>query len=207
MVRPKSGLKSSFRFVQRTAVVAFVVWHLTVLTLRNTAGLFDSSIGDETPVEAAYQRLNARMRWYENRFAMYQAWALFTPPIARSGPFLTTRLHFADGDSRDLPSDNEPEDLRSFFRVGKARLRKHEDFLASSSDETRLGYQQPLWEQYVRWKLDRWQREFPQDPRTVEWITLYADYVNFPAPEQAPTDFTREQVEIALFAPDGTMQP
>jgi len=204
--RPRSRASRLWPIVRRIGIIVFVAWHLTVLALRNTVGLLDGSIGERTTVEAAYQRLNRGMRWYESRFAMYQGWALFTSPVARSGPFLTTRLHFSDGTVVDLASDNEV-DPHSFFRVGLMRLRKHEDFLATSNEENRLGYQRALWEQYVRWKLDRWRRQFPDDQRTLMRMTLVVDRVYFPAPNEVANDFSRERTQIARFGPDGTLQP
>ena len=143
------------RVLRSVVVVTFVVWHLTVLTLRNTVEMFSLATTHRRP---AYEALDRAIRYYETRLALYQTWPMFTSPLSRSGPFLTTRLDFDDGSSFDIRSDNEPADLNSFFRIGLARQRKHEDYLANTRPEERWRYERPLWEQFVRWKIDRWRR-------------------------------------------------
>jgi hypothetical protein len=182
---------------------AFVAWHLTVLLVRNTAGLFDAAIAEKSP--PAYQKLNRAMRWYETKFGLYQAWPMFTSPISRWGPFLTTELHFDDGTSIEIKSDNEPADLTSFFRVGLARQRKHEDYLSNNQPQA-WHYERAIWEQFVRWKMDRWRSENPNDRRQIVATALWVDRVYFPQPYEPPDYLTGERFEIARFGPDGAMR-
>lgn len=188
----------------RVIVAAFVVWHLTVLTVRNTVGLFDSTLANES--HPAYQKFNRAMRRYEAKLGLYQTWPMFTSPISRWGPFLTTELHFDDGTSVEMKSDNEPADLTSFFRIGLARQRKHEDYLANTPLESNWGYECPLWEQFVRWKMDRWRREHSSDNRQIIAAALLVDRVYFPEPHEPPSQFSGERIEIARFGPDGAMR-
>jgi hypothetical protein len=190
--------------LRRVFVAAFVVWHLTVLTVRNTVGLFDSTLANEA--HPAYLKLNRVMRRYEAKLGLYQAWPMFTSPISRWGPFLTTELHFDDGTSVEVKSDNEPADLSSFFRIGLARQRKHEDYLANTRPESGWEYERPLWEQFVRWKIDRWRLEHPRDSRRIIAAALLVDRVYFPEPHEPPNHFAGDRVEIARFGPDGAMR-
>jgi hypothetical protein len=55
-----------------------------------------------------------------------QQWSLFAPNLAEVCSFLVLELRWEGGASVAVASENEPADRRSFFRVGRFRLRRLE---------------------------------------------------------------------------------
>ena len=138
-----------------TAVALFVAWQLFFLFARNVLDfwstpirawcvkqeIWDHGVGPILdPVDDATDR-------YANCNGIDQNWKMFTPPLARSDPFLAVRIEFAEGGDDVVLSDNEP-DLRGFFRFGGWRQRRLEDQLVGDRDPVLSGA-------YVRWSVRR----------------------------------------------------
>jgi len=106
-----------------------------------------------------------------------QGWTLFTPPIARVGGFPAVEIVFSDGSRELVLSDNEPADRTSFFRAGRLRLRRLEDYLLSNASTPAGAAEEPLVTPYVRRRVAHWKSLNPLDRRTpVRGLLLERKY-------------------------------
>lgn len=212
----RSLLCRLLRLLKSTAVFAFVCWHLFFLFLRNPADLWEKEVkkkwGDHDywkEIEPYYEPANRWTDRYGNLFGLDQGWKMFTPPIARKSWFLTARLHFSDGSSDLLPSENDLG-TKSYVRIGGWRQRKLEDEgleIFDTAAELRADKEElALWEAHARWSLERWRTLHPNDSRTVEKVALFLRRMTFPKPEEDPTEIRiLDQGVIAEFNADGRL--
>jgi hypothetical protein len=192
----------------------FVCWHLFFLLVRNPLDLWYTPFKEWCQERGWWPRLEPWVRpvdratgQYGNGLGVEQGWCMFTPPLARSAPFLAARIDFTDGTSEVLRSDNEP-DPTAFFRVGGWRQRKLEEYLVHP-DETKLHEHEELglWEAYARWSVRRWKARHPEDRRTPRQVALLRRRIYFPVPGQDPGLYAEPEVyPIGTFDPDGRLQ-
>lgn len=203
-----------WQMLKSVAVFLFVAWHLFFLVTRISIDLggdafedFAEGSGWWESVEPVYQWTEETTRKYETTLEHNQEWVMFTSPLARSCGFLAVRIEFSDGSSALVRSENEPDDPSHFFRIGRARQRKFEDWLVrESNDARRGGYRGPLWEQTVRRYLLRWQEENPDDPRTPQRLVMVCRRFAIPSPDEEPGSYPEATVrEVAAFDADGNL--
>ncbi|MCH8044059.1 MAG: hypothetical protein IID44_10125 [Planctomycetes bacterium] len=212
---PQSGRPRRWWNTFKSAIVfLFVSWHLFFLATRSSLDLG----GDEfvafaegsawwESAEPVYQWTSDTTSKYETALDHDQGWSMFTSPLARGCIFLAVRVEFTDGSHVVVRSENEPDDPSHFFRIGRPRQRKLEDWLVSrSNDERRSGYRRPLWEQTARRYLRRWQGENPNDPRTPQRLVMLCRRIAIPKPDEAPGSYREATVrEVATFDADGNL--
>ncbi len=119
-----------------------------------------------------------------------QRWSLFAPTVDTEVAFPAVEL-VGDHSSVLLLSVNEPDDLRSYFRVGGARLRRTETALClplsmcegKEIDDVSVHWQTRVADHvrdgarpiraYLRWRLTAYRREHPDmpEPREVRLLT------------------------------------
>jgi hypothetical protein len=200
-------------FSWRTALIfAFVAFQIFIIAFRNPLDLWwrpmekwgkEQSWWDEA--EPYYRFVDRWTERYERGLGVDQGWAMFTPPLARAAPFLTTRLEFADGTTESLNSANEPGE--EFFRVGGWRMRKLEDRLAFGHPNT-LGNDPEviLWETYVRVRVREWREANPNDDRTLTRVSLFRRRVPLPSHDPAAPAEDVETYLVGEFDPDGKLR-
>jgi hypothetical protein len=210
---PPSRLRRLGRIACSTAVFLFVCWHLFFLAFRNPLDLWWTSEArkwaDEQEwwprIKRGFKVLDNATYYYGTFFGIEQGWSMFTPPMARSAPFLAVRLDFTDGTSGELRSENEPEPA-NFVRIGGWRQRKLEDHLGYSEGKLEANEELPLWQAYARWSIRRWRAAHPEDQREVKRVVLLKRRIYFPAPDEKPGAYAEPEVTaVATFAPDGTL--
>src|SRR5262249_51842213 len=109
---------------------------------------------------------------YGNFFGIDHGWGMFSPPMARSAPFLAAELQFDDDSTTVLSSPNDPDvDQRrglssGYIRLGGWRQRKYEDYLLGADPDT-VAYKTDfqIYQAYVLWCIRRWHEKNPGDPR------------------------------------------
>jgi hypothetical protein len=184
---PEALLRRLGRYAVRTVVILFVTWQLFFLAFRNPLDLWKSQIEGWCAkqrwwkkVEKPYEALDKVTTRYGNLLGIEQGWTMFTPPLARSAPFLGARLQFADGSEEVLRSPNEP-DVAGFLRLGGWRQRKLEDSLVHASPEE-LPWKEdlPLYQAYARWCVQRWKEAHPDDRRDIVRVVLLRRRIYFP---------------------------
>jgi hypothetical protein len=136
-----------------------------------------------------------------------QDWSLFAPSVYRVATFVAVQFRWdTDGDPGILPpqlllSDNEPDDLASFFRVGKFRLRRYEgnlDLVLSTRDDKIVEGQVDAWREriagkvrgewmamraYMLWRLRVFRERHPGTPPPTQVILMVRVY-RIPAPDE-----------------------
>jgi hypothetical protein len=128
-------------------------------------------------------------RWGE-LLGQPQSWSLFAPEISKGITFVGMRLRWDDPDDKQedeedpvphpevfLRSANEPENPRSFFRLGHFRLRKYESYLDvvlkfREKEEVRDGHTVKRRETPEE-AVERW-RDNIKDKVNKEWDTIPA---------------------------------
>jgi hypothetical protein len=188
---------------------AFVVWHLFFLLLRNPLDVRS----DNRPItfapagwdglSHAWQTLDDATTTYGNVLRIEQGWTLFTPPMARSGDFLSVRLVFADGQRVTLPSDNAVDPSSFYLRRGGFRQRKLEDYIESLYSKNVAS---PLPAAQVRARQARWRRRHPEEDRVVVRLELVRCHLVFPPPGADPRTEGESQEKI-LGSFDAAGQP
>ena len=171
---------------RNTAVVLFGGWQLVFLCVRNSLDFWYTPIRDwcrkqeiwDHGVGPVLDPVNDAADQYANFNGIDQDWKMFTPPLARSDPFLAVRIVFTDGSDEVLLSDNEP-DPRSFFRFGGWRQRRLEDVVV-------WGRSPVLSAAYVRWSVRRWRERRPDDPRTPRRVVAPPPRVELPGAGDRP---------------------
>jgi hypothetical protein len=161
-----------------------------------------------------------------------QDWSLFAPSVYRVTTFVAVQFRWdTDGES-DVPppqlllSDNEPDDLASFFRVGKFRLRRYEsnlDLVLSCRDDKIVEGQVDAWREriagkvrynwaamraYMQWRLRVFQQRNPEAPLPTQVILVVRVY-RIPSPEEPapPTFWARpEERPLARWRPAGEVE-
>ncbi len=195
-------------------VTFFVVWQLWFLVFRGaldldykryTAGL--QALPFWGSIEPAFAALDQSTATYGNWCGIEQGWSLFAGPVARGAKFLTARLEFADGSAEWVYSGNEPW-ATDFFRIGGWRQRKLEDYMAYTDADTLAQSEElPLWGAFVRWSVQRWRTQHPEDRRTPERVVLAARWIAFPSPGTDPAALPEPEITtIATFTPEGKLQ-
>jgi hypothetical protein len=132
------------------------------------------------------------------------------PAVWRNDPHLSILLY----------SENEPKDIRRFFRVGKFRIRRFEASidLSLTSEGKPMGEIVDSWreaienkvredgkaiEAYLRWRLRRFQEEHPDLPvpkQVILWVRVY----RVPPPDSRPEPWNwlgPEQTPVARWQP------
>jgi hypothetical protein len=213
-----------WRYFKRGVVICIVVFHLLVLAVRNPLDLWykpirgwmqkhptDAEQGrtywdrfgekDRSPIRVA-DRFTYK---YTNLAGIEQRWVMFSPPVARSAPFLAVRLEFTDDSSETLLSPNEP-DPTSYFRVGGWQVRKLEDYLAWPPDDLKDDAELPLWQAFVRYKVQQWSDS--GDPRQVQRVVLVRRRIYFPERGQTYDDVEPpSEKDVVSFTPEGKLLP
>jgi hypothetical protein len=211
----------AWRYFKGTLVFLIVVFHLAVLAVRNPLDLWYKEMRGwlqthpEKPARSYWDRhgksikLADNFTWkYTNLVGMEQRWCMFSPPLARSAPFLAIRIEFTDGTHEMLLSPNEPESTTSYFRVGGWQTRKLEDYLTWPPGDLLGDPERPLWEAYARHRLAAWRAARPGDPRTVKRIVFVRRRDYFPAPGQKPTEVDAPtEKDLVSFDAEGTLLP
>ncbi len=169
------------------------------------------------------RQIEGNLDWWVQLTGQDQEWALFAPGVARATGFPCVvllwddtppevpdvkgaRLEFDAGTGYHLEldesvqrmvvlrSENEPDDINAYFRVGKCRLRRCEGQLYQSvlprPEETPTeaasrvtanvkqmsdDYQE-LVLAYLQWRVDAWQREHSGEPAPREIILCQRTY-------------------------------
>ena len=214
-----------WRYFKGAVVLFVVVFHLAVLAVRNPLDLWYKEIRawmKEHPADAEQSywdrfaqtersplRVADNFTWkYTNLVGMEQRWVMFTPPMARSAPFLAVRLEFRDGTSEMILSPNEPEDPACYLRVGGWQLRKLEDYLAYPPEDLAGDAERSLWEGYALYKLHQWQGARPGDPRVVKRIVFVRRRLYFTEPNQTYADVEPpSERDLASFDARGNLLP
>lgn len=225
----------------------FILWQLFFLTAANGLKMLDSvrsSLKDHAFVEtiapgwarekghvhdAAEVVTGLTKRWAQVT-GQPQSWSLFSPNVASYIPFLAVELRWDDDAGRStrppvlLRSDNEPANVRCFFRVGQFRLRKYESYLDvtfSTQDkpadevadvwreriEERVRKEWDTMQAYLRWRMLGFQRRHPELPPPRQ-VVLFVRAYRVPAPDKAPEPWMWETLldlqpqPIARWRPD-----
>ncbi|MCS6851158.1 MAG: hypothetical protein NZ700_08330 [Gemmataceae bacterium] len=134
-----------------------------------------------------------------------QNWSLFAPVVADHVPFPAVELRWtAEAPPRSVwvLSDNEPEDVRAFFRIGKFRLRRYESVLSlglwrgeHQLDEVADGWRQRIErlvrqegaaiQAYCRWRGEEYRRRHAERPPPTEYV-LWMRVYHTPPPDDLP---------------------
>jgi hypothetical protein len=201
--------------VKTAAVVLFVSWQMFFLIVRNPLDFWYAPIKTYCVerhlwegVKIGLDPLDDATMHYGNFSGIDQNWRMFVPPLARSAPFLGTRIEFTDGTDEVLRSDNEPDPL-AFFRFGGWRQRKLEDYLVYKTPDELLGDEElPLWEAYARWSVRRWRERHPDDLRIPERVVLLRRVITFPEPSENPSVYEEASTStVGVFHSDGSLAP
>ena len=151
---------------------------------------------------------------YGHFFGLEQGWSMFTPPLARSAPFIVADLVMTDDSTARVPSPNLPDvEQRAgvtsgYIRLGGWRQRKLEDQLVNENPETVGGKSDPqLFPAYVRWCIRRWKEKNTDDPREVKQVNLVRLRIYFPEPKPNVDlmSFLKEEYPIGSFTPHGVI--
>jgi hypothetical protein len=191
-------------------VFVFVSWHLFFLLFRNPLDLWWADLKPWLKDQSWWTRLepvdDVTYR-YGNLIGVQQGWTMFTPPLARSAPFLAARLEFTDGSADFVYSENEP-DPTHFLRLGGWRQRKLEDYMVTIPSRKLPGHEElALFEAYARWSARRWKEAHGADPRELARIVLLKRSFDLPSPDQDPQQFQPPTVTvIGTFDPDGRLR-
>lgn len=155
-----------------------------------------------------------------------QDWSLFAPEVGRDYFFVAVQLQWGDQYPPVLLlSDNEPSDLRHYFRVGQFRLRRYEDHLGlilpfqggRTPAEEALHWIEPIEDKvrreghrmhaYLRWRLRAYQRTHPDLPSPQQVILLVRQW-EAPSPEQRPWNWHGpEERPLACWRPGAPPAP
>ncbi len=182
--------KRILRWLRIALITLFILWHLTFLFIANAKLYTDLT--------------SATLGKYERYTSLDQGWGMFSSPLYRVLPFPAVRVTFDDGSSEVILSSNEPEDLKYFFRIGGARLRKLEhSFIAERADLTG-DYRQPIQQRLAQSYLDRWKAAHPEDARRAVKFTLIRRDFQIPRPGESWADEpVVTEKELASFAVEG----
>jgi len=190
-------------------VFAFVAWHLTFLTFRNSVALWSPEPipwSERQPWKRLQiDKFDRATAVYGNVLGIEQRWRMFgSLPRARSFP--AVRIDFADGSSAVVRAESEPG-LPRYLRIGGCRQRKMEIYLASwTAEEDARGDETLLWANYARRAFRRWKAEAGEGSREpVRLVVLRRRLEHLPpgATEREPAQVT----EIVAFTPDGRLLP
>jgi hypothetical protein len=148
-----------------------------------------------------------------------QEWSLFAPDVATESTFVAVQLDWGpDRPPVLLLSDNEPDDLRRFFRVGRFRLRRYETSLDVALtvpegkerddviDSWRARIKDKVRDEsgairvYLRWKMNAFLEAHPELPPPRE-VRLLARLYRIPPPGQA-FDPRPSQYPLARWRPE-----
>jgi hypothetical protein len=204
-----------WRHVRGVLIFLFVTFNLVVLAIRNPLDLWYKPIKEWVQKNGWWERhgetfkLADRFTWrYTNLVGCEQRWVMFSPPIARRGPFLGFRLEFTDGTWEAIRSDNEPEKLTSFFRIGGWQRRKLEDHLVDPGKNLANDPERSLWEGYARHVLRHWKHQHPADQRTIASLVFIRRDIDFPPPDADPSHYDPPiENDVAIFDAEGRLKP
>lgn len=201
-----------WRAAKVCAVAVFVVWHLSAVLYRNVADLWPGRVAGA--VAELDEPAREWVAWLEGASARYtvatgtrQGWCMFASPLSRDGSFPAVVLVWPDDSETLVLSDNEPGDVKKFFRVGDCRQRKLEDDLVSGRTEP-WGEEADLFRNYTRARYDVWrgrnpdERRTPKELRLVRRNYLYLDWHNGVTEYDEPAESL-----IAAYAADGSLRP
>jgi hypothetical protein len=195
-------------------VFVFVCWHLFFLLFRNPLDLWGNELEAWAKkqtwwarAEPVFEPVDRVTRRYGNLTGVQQGWGMFTPPLARSAPFLAARLDFTDGSATFVYSENEP-DPTHFLRLGGWRQRKLEDYMVHTKPHDLPGNQElPLFEAYARWCARLWREAHADDSREIAKVVLLNRNFELPEPGHDPRHFQPPTVTvIGTFGPDGRLR-
>jgi hypothetical protein len=131
--------------------------------------------------------LSSRLDFLEGLVGAAQGWTMFTPDVSTGRTMVRSRLHFADGSTRELRCAGEPEDLTRYGpwpRFTPMRLGE------TPGRGKRLGNQG--WCNLLRHRHPGNEAGSP-----LIRITLYEVHFDFPPPGVDPGEFLREQMRRA----------
>jgi hypothetical protein len=209
-------LAAAWRWFKAAVVFVIVVVHLFLFVLRNPLDLWYK------PVKAwlekheawwaeygeAFKRTDRFTERYLNLVGCEQGWAMFTPPMARSAPFLAYRIEFSDGPPEEVLSSREPADPSAFFRIGDWQTRKYEDYLCYPPDNLAEDPELPLWETAARRVVANWKALHPGESRKVRRVVMLKRTIDFPGPDETPGAYLpARESEVARFDGQGRLMP
>lgn len=171
---PPKPIREVFRRFKQLLVIIFVTWHLFFLFVTN------AKLDGEWSA--------ATVNRYEDYLGLDQGWGMFSSPVWKTTPFPALRLEFTDGSSDVMRCDNEPADIKNYFKTTRSRLRKFEEHLLGVSDGD---YRRPMLVAYANWRVDEWQHRHPDDTRQVKQAVLLKRIYEVPGPD-ADRDVGRE---------------
>jgi hypothetical protein len=154
-----------------------------------------------------------------------QNWSLFAPVVGAEATFVALELRWDDDPSSARASENEPEDLHAFFRVGKFRLRRYEGSIdltlttpegqtaAAMADrwreriEGKVDNDGPYLHAYMRWRLRAFLRQHPDLPPPRQ-VILFVRLYHVPPPGAEPWFWHGpEEQPVARWQPDNHWDP
>lgn len=151
--------------------------------------------GEVRQILAATERVPAR---WAALTGQAQDWSLFAPNVDTDLSFPVVELRWEDHPPVRLLSENEPADVRHFFRVGNFRLRCYETDIAPVREiaadagemradawrgeiETKLRRDSAVLHAYLRWRLEVYRRTQPELPLPREVVLAVRSY-HIPSP-------------------------
>lgn len=207
----------------------FVVGQLGFLFTANLLGLLESArprLKDQAVIETlapGYTRETGHVHDAVNEVIQFtrrwgeltgqpQSWSLFAPNVTTQIPFVVVQLRWdeeydaapAPSGGELLRSENEPADVRRYFRIGRFRLRRVESALDVGlhlAEGKTVDWAAPAWRErilsqvrdlgpeihaYLRWRLRQYRQVHPDTPeprQVVLWERMYV----IPAPDASPT--------------------
>jgi hypothetical protein len=214
------------RWIARALLGTFVVWQLAFLVglnfcevTRQYVGTFKDEVAEAFPslldAESPPARRLAKLEQVCSRWAeltgQYQNWSLFAPDVWSDIPFVAVEFRWDDAPANApaaataprapvyFLSDNEPRDVRRYFRVGRFRLRRYESnldvALAIDPDKTdedmldkwrssirnRVSAEALAMRAYLEWRWREYHAAHP-DVETPKQVILHVRVYRIPPP-------------------------
>lgn len=179
-------------------------------------GLFSPNVASYIPFIAV------EFRWDDDPCP-----AAAVAPLATDDPLAAITLTAAASGTAHPPvlllSDNEPQDVRRFFRVGKFRLRKYESNLDVTlvprgvegkpdldswreKIESKVRREWDAIQGYLRWRQQALQRECPELPRPRQIVLLVRQY-RIPPPYDQPEPWLWQDNQVRRRQPVARWRP
>jgi hypothetical protein len=234
------------RWIARVLLGLFALWQLVFVVglnfcevTRHYLGTFNEEVPDsfpslldrDSPAGKRFAKLEQVFTRWSELTEQPQKWSLFAPNIWANVPFVAVEFRWDDeaANSRaaagarlpvTLLSDNEPRDVRHYFRIGLFRIRRFEGNLDlnlyyeldKSREEMQDAWRQRIrstvnseglaMRAYLEWRWRQYQAEHP-DAEMPRQVILHLRTYRIPAPsEPEPPDWSDpEDVPIARWRP------